>query len=649
MDKNMINIDDLFRQRLGGGEEEERSGAWLQMRGLLDEKMPVGVVNWRRMLMFTGGLALLAAVSITGYEVSSSTRNLADASINTANNSTDKQSAITINSNKVLSGNNQPATKTTTSANNNSSSNNNNNNTNNVTAVAPVANNTTSNGNTNTPTANNSSTNEQKNNTVAVNNNATQPVANTTVTTNNNNSTVASVNADNNDNNKTQKHTTTPKHSASNGIIPAGSHVVNNNNIAHKQHPVTATPPVANTTVNKKNHNKIVNKDNIMPASGNNVTSNTATVATSTNGTSGQKKSNTTVYDLKDSIDRLVVKQHYIVDPVSRVATYRTDTVAISKMPHFIIAASTDKEVVVADNKKHQKNNVSGQAKKQKTNSSSDVLLAAKLNESKTSTVADNAANTATAKVVTKHNKAGWDWSVLGQALRDFEYNLGKVKVYPGLIGGINKTFGNYSNSGFQFGMTTEFVVNDQMSVMAEFKYMQRFNGGVINNDYSVNNGQYVAPVWLVTTNSYHHYFNYSTMNSLEMPIAIRYRTGDFYIYAGGNFVYNFAINATEGLSSLSSSEVNTYNSTSGWKETTPKMNIADFGSRFGIGYLFGASYEFTPSIMIDARLTRTFWDNANTDQAKQVSNFLLKGPSTQLSIIYRLNHQRPETVSPRY
>ena len=53
MDKKMISVDDLVRQRLSGGEERERAGAWLQMRELLDKEMPQspgGMLYWRRAL-----------------------------------------------------------------------------------------------------------------------------------------------------------------------------------------------------------------------------------------------------------------------------------------------------------------------------------------------------------------------------------------------------------------------------------------------------------------------------------------------------------------------------------------------------------------------------------------------------------------------
>ncbi len=76
MDKDLISIDDLVRQRLGGGEEQERSGAWLQMRDLLDKEMPqekrAGFIYWRRMMGAVGVLLLIASIAVGGYELNAS-------------------------------------------------------------------------------------------------------------------------------------------------------------------------------------------------------------------------------------------------------------------------------------------------------------------------------------------------------------------------------------------------------------------------------------------------------------------------------------------------------------------------------------------------------------------------------------------------
>ncbi len=77
MDKNFVNVDDLVRQRLGGGEERERAGSWLQMKDLLDKEMPQekpAGMYWKRMLGVVAVGALLAGLSVGGYEVNSFVR-----------------------------------------------------------------------------------------------------------------------------------------------------------------------------------------------------------------------------------------------------------------------------------------------------------------------------------------------------------------------------------------------------------------------------------------------------------------------------------------------------------------------------------------------------------------------------------------------
>ena len=80
MDKNLISIDDLVRQRLSGGEEQEREGAWSRMRDLLDTEMPkkkaFGFGFWKRAFMMAGIFFLSASITFGGYELTHPNSNL---------------------------------------------------------------------------------------------------------------------------------------------------------------------------------------------------------------------------------------------------------------------------------------------------------------------------------------------------------------------------------------------------------------------------------------------------------------------------------------------------------------------------------------------------------------------------------------------
>lgn len=98
MDNNLINIDDLVRQRLGGGQEPERSGAWSRMEQLLekeDRRKPFGLY-WKRTMMYCGVAMLLAAVSVGGYEMSSAFRNPGETTANPVGSAVGTQSGSSL-------------------------------------------------------------------------------------------------------------------------------------------------------------------------------------------------------------------------------------------------------------------------------------------------------------------------------------------------------------------------------------------------------------------------------------------------------------------------------------------------------------------------------------------------------------------------
>lgn len=679
MDKNMINIDDLFKQRFDR-EEEDRGGAWLRMRELLDEKMPTNVpaagINWRRMFSYVAGIALLATVTIGGYEVATKSRSndeMAKLASNAAGipehrslaarNANDKALVNTKTDQALASSasndaNNSTVNKTTNSLNkksNHSSINNIQSNSYTNAPVGKLSNIPTEQGD-NSDDNIESQSNSKDNSSIALNkkqvsnNNGNATNSNGNLVKDNASGSVGEVADNNSTGTRHNKHVYAHANklplasgfiASSSKSISGGKQMSNNELGSNDLNPKEPDTKFASGSghANKKSHkSKDINE--LMPASG----SVTSDISSSLVSAATDK---TRRYAPKiQTIQALEIKQRLIVDPETHKAFYRNDT--IGKVPvQQLVFAPIDDEANTANSLSERSSKGYAANKGKDANADENKLLPG-------ASSSDAAANSNAKDELAKKRAASnrWDWRSVSEALKDFEYNLGQVKVFPGVIGGVNTTFfGPSSSSGFHLGMTTEFEFNDHWGMMAELKYMQRVNNGVLNNNYvsykaidSSGTPQHMA--YVIQKDSIQHYFNYSTLHSLELPISLHYKTNNFNIFAGANLVYNFAINTEEiDHKYLTAPTTETFpgNNWQNVLKNSPKYTINDFSSIFGIGYLLGLSYEFTPSIMVDARMTQMVWDNAKTLGAKQISSNLYQSPSAQLSIIYRLNHKKTE------
>lgn len=222
-------------------------------------------------------------------------------------------------------------------------------------------------------------------------------------------------------------------------------------------------------------------------------------------------------------------------------------------------------------------------------------------------------------------------------AFNEVKQNASRTQFVPGITAGINANFfGPSSFKGFQFGLTGDIIFNEKWNIMTEFKYFHRLNNSTQVDDnfytYTQVGSQYRKDLQL---NSY----SFSALHSLELPVSVRFHQGKFDFYAGGNFLYTFSINtgaATQPAVGVAPEFVSTPGN-----DNAPTLTEADFNSRFGLGYLFGFSYQVAPKFNIDLRNVQTVWDNAASTGAKSISNQLYKTPSLQLSIMYRLGGNR--------
>ncbi len=232
-----------------------------------------------------------------------------------------------------------------------------------------------------------------------------------------------------------------------------------------------------------------------------------------------------------------------------------------------------------------------------------------------------------------KQSKGSMALENLNAAFNDIKFHASKSTFALGMTAGINATFfGPNSFKGFQFGLTGKLTFSDALALMGELKYFHRINNGyTLNDDYytytPAAGGGYIREKVL-------NPYSISTLHSIELPISLRYSKGNFDFFFGPNVVYTFSINAGDYPTTQ-------HNNTpvvvaAPGNDTKGQINAGDFNSRFGLGYLFGVSYQISPKVSIDLRDVQTIWDNASTDGAKRISSQLYRSPSFQLSIGYR-------------
>lgn len=609
MDKNMIKIDDFVRQRLSGGEEKERAGAWLQMRDLLDEKMPLrpaaGGYNWRRMLTAATGLLLFASLTVGGYKMYTGFRP-DDEALAVGN----RDAAYKLpNGNASFNGNKENAASYSTD--------------NEVNTVGSKENNALVTDENSTHVSNKEDANNyvakklniaenniphsSKAETAILNN---KPTKNTeTITDNNLKTTTSTPNSANNVNDK-------------NNTALAGNNTnVNNNNTSNINAAGSNNSNASGTAATNTNTNtnaKIVGETNtnepLHPTPASQPTASDISAGKNAlNTTEAFRQDQITVKQPvteKDSMSEIAVTEKLKVDFIRRTVTSSKDTTSVGKLA----IENPSKDNVAA-------------------------ATAANANAAKTETVATNAALKTETKSLAKtsktkvHRSGLFDAQKLKEMVIETQFRLGQVKFHTGITGGINNyMFGPNSMMGIQIGLRETVDFDEKWSMFTEMKYMQRFNKNYVVKDNYWQVGAIVGNEYRAS--EIEHFFKFSALHTIEMPVAVRYALfRQLHIFVGGNLVYNFKINAEE---ITRASEERTYTGSSFGLQYQPSVHLDHFGSRFSAGYLAGFSYQVSPTFDIDARVIKNFWDNAAGSGPRKISDQLLYRPSLQFSIGYK-------------
>lgn len=624
MDKNLVNIDDLFKQRMSGGEEKEREGAWMNMRDLLDKEMPAQPIagfKWRRMLTYTAGLLLLASATFGGYEAMTAFKTTSSGNTNTGTNNAVPNSNGTTDSRAVA------ATTVHNTANNTSN-----------TSSASLAANTQV-GAIDSKSVNNKTTNNNREVTTAESIASTKQIASIHMSKYRRSTHTI----------QTQPQTqtfakTTAKKAAgntNNNTVNAATSVANNKTATSRSgksvgHQLIAVTNVGNSAVAantptqvKKGHKKAANAK-ILPAAS------VATVNTSNTVVQNQKVNKLEVVqrDVTKPWDR---NGHYINDTIDRstlsissATTTTNQQPGSGEQPTVATAVAKNSNTPAGSSVTGTQNATSSTAASQAAAAKNGIQNTAGNNILLASAAKNVAATTNTSDMVTHHTKRkSSTLANFAEMIFDFRTNLGNAKFAPGIAGGINATFFAPNGiSGFQLGITGNFILNEKWSIFGELKYFNRFSAAttIIDNYVTytaLSNGGYQK-------DSVQQSFRYNNLQSVELPVALQYTLGKCSMFAGGNLVYNFSIYNDFQQNALSP-EITTQPG----RSIVPQYTPNDFVSRIGIGYLLGGCYYITPQLRADARIVQTVWDNSSSTGSQLLSRNLYKNPSLQLSIGY--------------
>lgn len=606
MDKDMIKIDDLLQQRLGNAEEPERAGAWANMRELLDkqtpaDKVPVAATNWRRMFAYVAGVALLAALSVGGYQVSQSF-NSDESSGNIAGNIPSATTGLAGSAIEAL-----PDTRRD-----------NNNNTDTEEQLAESPQTATATAATSTPVETN-----QNNNTSTETSTASTASYNSTTNTVSSNKTL----------NTSNLEKVRPTTSNAGGVAVNTTSGSSNKPSAESNNSVQTVAKQQDNTV-ADNAKQIDNSKSSTQAGTDANSSNT-----DRNGDSkvSQPIAKIPTGDMKEAGNGAPEKGKFKEVPYQKIEV--AERVGKNGIHHDTIFNGED----VMKVRQQDNNNIAAADIEKDDNASGDIMPAASAAKAKKER---NSESVVMEKLgdhkVSSRKMKNYNPNRFEEMVKNAKYRMGAIKFYPGIVFGASGSF--KGDFGIHAGLALNTSINDRWSILTEVKYNYRWNSSNENlqDDYisnvksSVVNGQPIT-----TYDSVEHYYNFTNYSSFELPIMLTYKTNRMRFMGGINLAYNLKITSLQEVENIHLAESNNISTNTGVFETDKKILLSDFSSSMSLGPVVGFGYKVSPAIRLDMRAAFPIWNSASTVGQKEIAKRLYNQPQMQLNLNYRFGSNR--------
>jgi hypothetical protein len=625
--KDFIHIDDVFKN-LRNGEESEGSGAWLNMKGLLDAEMPVGGVvsggrSVRRYIIPVIALLLLGGGGATYWQMKNNEPTIATSATTRPGSTTGNGTRSSGSGNDH--GNGTASVATLPAADSGDK--------NNANATTPAATRALT-ANMPTPHNNNRSGRKQTGTNSILNpktaNHTTQTntgaaIANNTPAAGKNKSETtqaAQKAANGNAANNTNKTTVTAGNN--NTADVTGNKIVKHQQVVETIKPKEEAPLVLASASNKGPLPKHQATGNTSP--------NWKTAAVINNNKIVQSPDGNFYKEERDTFKRIDLVERFVYanGNTSRNAIPKmvTDTLAVTRIENIRYVPITRMDLAEL-----QKLNVNITIK--------ELVPLAKLRASTVSREHVSLVPLSNYKVASRRvDPSSFNKLIQNTAGGLAGYFDGSRNFYAAVMVGGNASFGNPGAFGMQLGIAGLLSLSERWTLVAELKYMNHYFSNYSLEDQSVSydvsktqtpSGWLFSGNELVTSTAY----KVNSYGSIQMPIMLSYNLGRVSIFGGLNLAYSFPVDwekrtntNTRYVESQQQLDKNPYQNKSFLFD---EKN--DFASRFGLGYALGMNYDLSRKVSLDARMTQLLMDNAKGNT--EAINKLFRMPSLQFSLGY--------------
>lgn len=222
----------------------------------------------------------------------------------------------------------------------------------------------------------------------------------------------------------------------------------------------------------------------------------------------------------------------------------------------------------------------------------------------------------------------------------------GSKNWYISLLIGGNAGISSPNSYGMQIGASFLYSIAERWTLSLGVKYQNSYYPNFQFWDsaisYILKEDQTPNGTMFSGTESVHQTsVKANNLSRLSIPVLLSYNLGRVSLFGGPEFSYFLPLK-NQKATSVQSSYVSkfAYDNKNPFTEQSSRLSPAtDFHSRFAAGYSFGLSYDFSRNLSVDVRMSQMLWDNTGKYKLDALRN-IYRQPAVEVNLDFFLGRR---------